>query len=659
MAFANQFHMPGSFHLEGPGASTTLNANMFRPPVSPSTSSYNLAKSTGSLLSDNSMATNSTNAAPRLGRKRTHDESNSRGLSNLKMEIAQDSPMEDSTGVAHRYTLAGQIETPGAQITPQGGMLEDSLYSDIDYRRGLFEGSKRPFDEGGAQKSGMPGQLLHTETGEPVTPRTAGWTTFAFQAIGGVVEKVWEFCRGGTGAFKGFQAGGGEAYAFNGQPVPTLMPGSTSPAPAADFQETPNSPPGAYPETAGIDIIPNYFAENQERNPFAESHQTTFAESRDHNPFSDNRQAMLVGNQERNPFSLGNEATPAENRDRNPFSLSHEATHAENRDRNPFSESRQPAFVQQDMKEPSPDETPERPAAKRRQTSTHHENDELRRNWVMVEDDEPSSPATTGQTVSLNKASTPKSRIPAASRPNMPSRLQQPRFSTPVASGRRISVPSPRFSGVSDKSNIPMRASSRLSMASPAPASYAGIAGSPTLNTREGASFASPRSPSQASVSSNPFTPTGSRIPQPRNGLGPNPFANTRTMSPVQVRASPNRPTSRSGLHPSPVHHNFNSRVPAPSGHGRSTSNVSTGSLRGSRHSFGFDNGEAPKNMQGSPRLDDEGRQLATRRFVVQKKNDSRLDRLNEELQGLIRQGQEALGTKFDVDMDEGWEEDT
>lgn len=641
MAFANQFHMPGSFHLEGSGASTALNANMFRPPVSPSTSSYNLAKSTGSLLSDNSMATNSTNAAPRLGRKRTHDESNSRGLSNLKMEIAQDSPMEDSTGGAHRYTLAGQIETPGTQITPHGGMLEDSLYSDIDYRRGLFEGSKRPFDEGGAQERGMSGQLLHTETGEPITPRTAGWTTFAFQAIGGVVEKVWEFCRGGAGAFKGFQAGGGKAYEFNGQPIPTLMPGSTSPGLAIDFQETPNSPPGAYPESAGLDIIPNYFAENQERNPFSESHQTTFAESRDRNPFSGTHQATLVENQERNPFAE-----------------SHQTTFAENRDRNPFSERHQPTFVQQEMKEPSPDTTPERPAAKRRQTSTHHENDELRRNWVMVEDDEP-SPTTTGQTVSPNKASTPKSRIPAASRPNMPSRLQQPRFSTPVASGRRISVPSPRFSGASDKSNIPMRASSRMSMASPAPASYAGVAVSPTLNTREGASFASPRSPSQASVSSNPFTPTGSRIPQPRNGLGPNPFSNIRTMSPVQPRASPNRPTSRSGLHPSPLHHNFNSRVPTPSGHARSTSNVSTGSLRGSRHSFGFDSGEAPKNVQGSPRLDDEGRQLVTRRFAVQKKNDSRLDRLNEELQGLIRQGQEALGTKFDVDMDESWEEDT
>lgn len=65
------------------------------------------------------------------------------------------------------------------------------------------------------------------------------------------------------------------------------------------------------------------------------------------------------------------------------------------------------------------------------------------------------------------------------------------------------------------------------------------------------------------------------------------------------------------------------------------------------------------EKMQTSPRLDDEGRQLASKRFATEKRNYSRLDRLNAELQGLIRQGQEALGTTVDVDMeDEGWEED-
>lgn len=589
MAFGNQFHMPGSFHFEGPGASTTLNANMFRPPISPSTSTYNLSKSTGSLLSDNSMATTSTTPAPKLGRKRTHDESNSRGLSKLHMEIPRDVPMDDSTEAEHRYTLAGQIETPGAQMTPQGGMLEDSRYSDIDYRRAL--GSTKPQDEGDAPDLGLAG-LVNPETGEPMTPRAAGWTTFAFQAIGGVVEKVWEFCRGGAGAFRGFQAGGGKAYEFNGQPVPALSAEANSPSntAASNSQECPNSPPGAYPESAGITYMPNYFAENQ-----------------------------------------------------------------------------QPDLTQEEEKEPSPDTTPERPAAKRRQTGLHHENDELRRNWVMVDDNENEpSPAPTPVRPAFNarRSSTASSRIPGASRSSMTSRLQQPRFSTPTAPGRKMSVPSPRFSSSVEKSNIPTRASSRLSMASPAPASYAGYAGSPSLNVREPASFASPRSsPSnhQAAAIANPFMPAGgSRIPQPK-GLGPNPFANTRTVPPTtHPRKSPSRPSSRSSLHPSPLHQNFSSRVPTPGGggHRRSASSVSTGSVRGGRRSFGYDDVVGVDGVQVSPRLDNEGRQLATKRFVTERKNDSRLDRLNAELQGLIKQGQQALGTKFDVDMDENWEED-
>lgn len=63
--------------------------------------------------------------------------------------------------------------------------------------------------------------------------------------------------------------------------------------------------------------------------------------------------------------------------------------------------------------------------------------------------------------------------------------------------------------------------------------------------------------------------------------------------------------------------------------------------------------------MQTSPRLDDEGRQLANKRKETQRRADTRLDRLNKELQGLIKQGREALGTTYDVDMDETWDEGT
>lgn len=560
--------MPGSYHFEGPGASSTaLNANMFRPPVSPSSSTYNLAKSTGSLLSDTSMATSNNNApaAPRLGRKRTYEESTARGV--YARDFGRDLPMEDSA----RYTLAGQIETPGAQVTPGDGVLEDSLYSDIDYRRAL--GSKRPLDaenDAHAQQS----VDVNPELGEPVTTKTAGWTIFAFQAIGGVVGKVWEFCKGGTGAFRGFQAGGGKGYEFNGQPIPQLAPA----------QHVPNSPPGAFPVA-----------------------------SEDHAIFA--------------PPDVKSKSEDQIRTQQEP----------------------EPEFERET--------TPERPSAKRRQTGLQFENDELRRNWVMVDDDEPASTTSTPTKKPPRPTSTASSRIPAASRPHMPSRLQQPRISTP---GRIISVPSARFSG-DRSSSIPTRASASSRLSTASAASYAGHGRSPSLNNREPASFASPRSPivEPDSNPASPFTPTGSRIPQPK-GFGPNPFAAIRTASPNQTRPSPNRPSSRQSLHPSPLAPLGGSRIATPNGHRKSASTTSVGSLRGQRHSLGLgleDKSKMIPKPQSSPRLDDEGRHLATKRYAAERRADSRLDKLNAELQGLIRQGQEALGTTYDVDMDEGWEE--
>lgn len=606
--------MPGSFHFEGPGASTTLNANMFRPPLSPSSSSYNLAKSTGSLLSDTSMATGSNGPAPpRLGRKRTHDESNSRyPFARTDTGGARDSPgmmtMDDSARGEHQYTLAGQIETPGAQITPGAGAMEDSLYSDIDYRRAL--GSKRPIEDGGEAGSM---RLVNEETGEPITPREAGWTTFAFQAIGGVVGKVWEFCKGGAGSFRGFQAGGGKAFEFNGQPIPTLTPEPRGDTINTDSHEPPNSPPGAYPVHDEINYFSNYSAD------IHELHEPTNI-----------------------PIYFQDERLRESTAASNPFQQP-----------NPFREK-------EPEPEPEPEPELERPAAKRRQTGHLNEADELRRNWVMVEEDEPSPVPARAASSARKFASTASSRIPAATnRSPMTSRLQSPRFSTSTPN-RRISVPSPRFS---ERSNIPTRTPSRLH----SPASFAGGGGgghgaSPSLSAREPASYANPRSPSRSSAAPNPFAmPTGSRIPQPK--LVTNPFANTRTSSPAQPRlstAGSSRPSSRGSLHPSPLAQNFASRIATPpkrGHHHRNASSVSTSSAsRGGRPSFGYDDVEA---VQTSPRLDDEGRQLATKRFATEKRNYSRLDRLNAELQGLIRQGQEALGTTVDVDMDDGWEADT
>ncbi|KUI68922.1 hypothetical protein VM1G_04636 [Cytospora mali] len=553
---------------------------MFRPPTSPSTSTYNLSKSTGSLLSDNTSMTNN-NSMPILGRKRTHDESKGFNTANF---FGNDSSMDDTARGQDRYTLAGQINTPGAQ-PPSNGLLEDSLYSDIDYRRRLELGSKRPHDEPDTPSLGLSG-LGIANSGTPMNPRAAGWTTFAFQAIGGVVGKVWEFCRSGTGAFRGFQAGGGKPYEENGQPAPTSTPTVTtnhfSPDTPVDCeeQEAPASPPGTFPFA---DVI----------SPYPENIPTYHDQD----------------NVQQDSFQSHHDSEP--------------------------------------HREPSRATTPEQPAVKRRRTSGTWENDELGRHWVMVEEEEP-SPAPVAHRPALNTKrssaiSPATSRLPTSGRTRPASRMQQPRMYTTTPSplttpDRRISAP-PRFGFGSDqKSGIPPpRGPSRLSIGSNA--SHAGHVRSPTMMT-EPASYATPRSPVQ------PETPNGSRIPQPR-GFGPNPFANIRSASPAP-RATPSRPSSRQSLHPSPVTPSFIPKSTPTSGHRRSLSSLSASRKSG-----------LGAHVQSSPRLDHQAKHLVTKKMASEKKHDSRLDRLNGELQALIRQGQEALGTSFDVEMDEDerWEE--
>ncbi|KKY35887.1 hypothetical protein UCDDA912_g04160 [Diaporthe ampelina] len=444
--------MPGAFQFSEPTtASTALNANMFRPPVSPSASTYNLSKSTGSILSDNTSANNSA-PAPKLGRKRTYDES--RGSSSYFDKV---SALEDSARGQDRYTLAGQIETPGTQVTSGGAGLDDSLYSDIDYRRRLELGSKGPQDDPSTTSLRLSSIALTGTNTTPITPRAAGWTTFAFQAIGGVVGKVWEFCRGGAGAFQGFKAGGGKAYETNGQPVNNPLPLrlSTDFPPYSQEQDNPLSPPGAFPVADVISYIPDSIPDYQ-----------------------DHRQEEIYrGYQE-------------------------QEEQEEQRAREQQQEQQQRDQERQELqREESPDTVPDRPAPKRRQTGIVGESDELRRNWVMVDENE-----------------------------------QQ----------------------------------------------------------------------SQGALHHSPLTP--SFIP-------------------------------RSG-------------TPSRVGHRRSATSLSAG------------RGKPPGQMdpQLSPRLDDEAKKLAAQRAAAEKRNTSRLDKLNGELQALIRQGQAALDTEFDVEMgegdDDGWDED-
>ncbi len=257
MSFAPEFHVPGAYRFDTVSRSgTALSAGIFRPPESPSASSYNLAKSTGSLYSDISMST-----APATGttkRKRVSTRESTPVEWNMNMDGANDGRQEEKRRSEHfRYTLAGQINaTPGG--LPNGaenGILEDSVYSDVDYRRAL--GPKRVCDE--AESPSV--QLGSAQPEKPSAPSPAAWSLVALHTIGDVVGKVWEFCK--SGAFRGFHAGGGKGYDIkqpdtpesrkpwcNEHDIPTLP---TEESPPFD-----NQLPGNFPQSDYMPYSPEY-----------------------------------------------------------------------------------------------------------------------------------------------------------------------------------------------------------------------------------------------------------------------------------------------------------------------------------------------------------------------------------------------------------------
>ncbi|KAI0141807.1 hypothetical protein GGR57DRAFT_396873 [Xylariaceae sp. FL1272] len=242
----------------------------------------------------------------------------------------------------------------------------------------------------------------------------------------------------------------------------------------------------------------------------------------------------------------------------------------------------------------TPESTPP-PAAKRRQISDSRPNDEIRRNWVMV-----------GETANTKRLSSTASR--ASSRPP----VQQP--ITPSLA-RRINKPVGCLSTPNFNRHHPSRAS------------QAGLSSAIDREPASHASFASSRSPAVTS-------PVPSRIPVPIS----------RPHSPCTVA------TSHFSHQPS--------RIPSPSpyakrGHRRTQSampavTASQGKKIRRRESL-------QEVQQNSPRLDAEARSLTSKRIKEEKETDSRINDFNARLQDMIRQGQQALGTTFEVDMDDDY----
>jgi hypothetical protein len=212
MTFSAPFHVPGAFHADG------VHPGLFRPPVS--------------MPSPGSDYISALDSLPK--RKRNHEDISRRHPADDASPYGDSyfgtpTPASVTTPAPphpRSYVLAGQLDTPSGAPS-EHGILGESLYSDSDYRRAL--GSKRP--RGDVMDLDQPGPTpLFTLPPEPRPAQT--WGSVAFATLGGVVGRVWDFCR--VSAFRGFYAGDGKGFDMNGVPAPTVE--CTTPARHRDNQ---------------------------------------------------------------------------------------------------------------------------------------------------------------------------------------------------------------------------------------------------------------------------------------------------------------------------------------------------------------------------------------------------------------------------------------
>ena len=189
-----------------------IHQGLFRPPVSTSTSPGYLSPARPSGEPQTSKRKRIRDDANRHSQDLLHGSGSGQGHGHTHEQggsIGSNTVLITPAGRhAHNgrpYTLAGQIgHSPNAEYA-DGDYLGESVYSDVDYRKGL--GSRRSQDVvDPGDSDGRTGLFdLPAISHEPT-----GWGTLAFSTIGGVVGKVWEFCK--AGAFKGFYAGGGRGF---------------------------------------------------------------------------------------------------------------------------------------------------------------------------------------------------------------------------------------------------------------------------------------------------------------------------------------------------------------------------------------------------------------------------------------------------------------
>ncbi|KAM3443236.1 hypothetical protein NHJ13734_002010 [Beauveria thailandica] len=201
--------MPGAFHNDA-GATTASPPLIFRPPVSspsPSASAF-LERRRRKRGRPGTAATADDDAPPVVSLFGA-------------AAVPQHTPVK-------AYALAGTLDTPDHA---EADVLGESMYSDSNYRTAL--GSKRSRndnDDDDASSGGAPTSLFRHDP--PASP-PQGWGSVAISAVGGVVGRVWEFCK--AGAFKGFYAGGGRGFAMTLTGATVERPDDAPLPPADDY----------------------------------------------------------------------------------------------------------------------------------------------------------------------------------------------------------------------------------------------------------------------------------------------------------------------------------------------------------------------------------------------------------------------------------------
>lgn len=186
MTYPSGFTMPGQFHADT--VTMTSQPLLFRPPVaspSPSNSAF--------------LDATPNRKRVRGGTPAAADDAPASISLFGKAALPLHTPVK-------AYALAGTLDTPG---NADSGVMGESMYSDSDYRKAL--GTKRSrHDTEDDASSGVPTSLFHHD--DPPRSPSQGWGSAAITVVGGVVGRVWEFCK--AGAFKGFYAGGGRGFAM-------------------------------------------------------------------------------------------------------------------------------------------------------------------------------------------------------------------------------------------------------------------------------------------------------------------------------------------------------------------------------------------------------------------------------------------------------------